>query len=133
MNENNPALIAGRNSWACVHAKDRESWLALMADDVVIEDPIGVSPLDPKGKGHRGLEAAARFWDRNIGPNTIVIEPHKSFTAGDEVAHLLTLTTTLPSGLAVRVHGIFTYRVNEAGKITNLRGFWEMSDIEMVQ
>lgn len=34
-----PALIASQSSWRCVQAHDREGWLALMADDVVIEDP----------------------------------------------------------------------------------------------
>lgn len=132
MNEKNPALIAARNSWSCVHGKRRDDWLALMADDVVIEDPIGKSPLDPAGKGHQGRTAAERFWDQNIGPNSIKIEALESYTAGEnEAAHLMSLTTTMKGGMAVRVRGIFTYRTNVEGKIANLRGFWEMADIEM--
>lgn len=42
-----PALIASQSSWRCVQAHDREGWLALMADDVVIEDPIGKSVTNP--------------------------------------------------------------------------------------
>ena len=132
MNERNPAYNASRRSWECVQGGDREGWLSLMADDVCIEDPIGKSPLDATGLGHRGAEAAAAFWDKNIGPNTIQIEPLRSFTGGKEVAHLMTLTTTLPAGMSVKVTGIFTYAVNDEGKIKALRGFWEMSDIEMV-
>jgi len=132
MNDANPALQAARKSWSCVHDKRRDDWIALMAPDVVIEDPIGKSPLDPAGKGHRGKDAAARFWDTNIGPNTIRIEPEQSWTAGDEVAHLMSLTTTMPGGTTVSVRGIFTYAVNADGLIRNLRGFWEMTDIQVV-
>lgn len=132
MNEKNPALLASRNSWRCVQNHLKDEWLDLMADNVVIEDPIGVSPLDPAGNGHQGKEAVSAFWDQNIGPNNIEIVADKSFTGGSEVAHLLTLTTTFPHGMKAEVHGVFTYAVNEAGKITNLRGFWEMSDIKML-
>jgi steroid Delta-isomerase len=132
MDEKHPAMVAARNSWRCVQNKLKDEWLALMADDVVIEDPIGKSALDPEGRGHRGKEAAGKFWDRNIGPNSLQIEPHESFTCGSEAAHVLTLTTKLPAGLAVRVHGIFTYRVDDAGRIVSLRGFWDMTDLKQV-
>lgn len=131
MNESNPALQASRRSWHCVQNHLKEEWLALMAEDVVIEDPIGVSPLDPSGKGHQGLEAAATFWDKNIAPNSIKIDVHESYTGGDEVAHLMTLTTTFPHGGSAEVKGIFTYALNDAGKITALRGYWEMSEIKL--
>ena len=97
MNEKHPALIAARSSWRCVHAKDREGWLALMADDVVIEDPIGVGPTNPTGAGIRGKAAVGAFWDANIAPSQIRIEAHESFVAGDESAHVLTLTTRFPN------------------------------------
>ena len=44
-----PALTASQNSWRCVQTHDKEGWLALMADDVVIEDPIpaGTEGIDP--------------------------------------------------------------------------------------
>ena len=132
MNRSNKALVASRSSWHCVHNKLREEWLELMADNVVIEDPIGVSPLDPVGKGHCGKEAVGRFWDKNIQPNTIQIEPKVSYTAGEEVAHLLTLTTTFAGGSQVQVEGVFTYAVNDEGKIEAIRGYWEMSDIQML-
>ena len=50
MDEKHPALGAARNSWRCVQAKDEDAWLALMADDVVFEDPIGVGPTNPTGE-----------------------------------------------------------------------------------
>ena len=38
-------------SMAAVEAKDKEAWLALFADDAVVEDPIGPSAFDPEGNG----------------------------------------------------------------------------------
>jgi steroid delta-isomerase len=119
-------MVAARGSWSAVQGKRKQEWLDLMADDVVIEDPIGVSPLDPEGRGQRGKRAVSEFWDRNIEPATIRIEPQHSFAAGDESAHLMTLTTTFPNRTRMIVTGIFTYRVNAAGKLTNLRGYWEL-------
>ena len=131
MNAKNPALLASHKSWNCVQHHRKDAWLALMAEDVCIEDPIGVSMLDKAGKGHRGKAAVAAFWDRNIAPNQIAVTCHRSWTGGDEVAHLLTLTTTFPNGGKAAVEAIFTYAVNEAGLITQLRGYWEMNDITM--
>ena len=37
--------------------KDKAKWLSLFAENAVVQDPIGVSPLDPSGEGHKGLEA----------------------------------------------------------------------------
>ncbi|MEM9176493.1 MAG: nuclear transport factor 2 family protein [Myxococcota bacterium] len=129
MTEDHPAMIAARGSWKAAQAGDKAAWLDLMADDVVVEDPIGVAPTNPTGKGVRGKEELAAFFDANIGPNTLSIEARDSRTAGMESAHHLTLTTKFPNGVTARVSGIFAYRVNEAGKLTNLRGFWEMADM----
>jgi steroid delta-isomerase len=123
-----PALAAARNSWSCIHRKAKQEWLDLMADDICIEDPIGASPLDPAGKGHAGKSAVSAFWDRNIAPATIRIEAHRSFAAGNESAHWMTLTTSLPGGTRMTVTGIFTYEVDEAGKLKSLRGYWSLAD-----
>ena len=127
--EDHPAFVAAKNSWRCVQAKDREGWLSLMAEDVTIEDPIGVAPTNPSGQGARGLEAVRAFWDRHIAPVTVRVEAHESFVAGSESAHVLTLRTTLPNGYQAKVRGVFTYRVDEAGKLRALRGYWTMADV----
>ncbi len=128
MDETHPALVAARASWQAVQAMDKQAWLALMAEDIRVEDPIGVGPTNPDGKGIVGKAALAEFFDRNMAPNRIEVETHESFAAGQESAHVLTLTTSFPNGVRMHVHGIFTYRVNEAGLLTNLRGYWSMDD-----
>ena len=131
MNANHPALVADRKQWRCVQAKDREGWLALMAPSIVIEDPIGVGPTNPNGKGIHGIEELKAFWEKNIAPTSIRIEPHESFAAGSESAHLMTLVTSFPNGVKIHVRGVFTYRVNDTGKLTSLRGYWTMADAKI--
>ena len=134
MSDEHPAMLAARNSWRCVQAHDKEGWLALMADDVCMEDPIGVAPTNPTGEGVKGKPAVEVFWDKNIGPSTIRIETHESYAAkAAEAAHVMTLNTTLSNGVETKVRGIFTYRVDDDGLITNLRGFWNMGIMEFKQ
>ncbi len=133
MDPNHPALVAARNSWRCVMSKDKEGWLGLMADDVRVEDPIGMSPTNPTGEGIQGKAALADFYEKNIAPSQITIEAEQSFAAGNESAHVLNLTTAFPNGVRMRVHGIFTYKINDEGRITNLRGFWSLEDAKIEQ
>lgn len=131
MHEDHPAMIAARNSWRCVQAKDKAGWLALMADDVCIEDPIGVAPTNPSGLGARGKAEVADFWEKNIAPSAIRIETHGSRSAGHESAHELTLHNAFPNGVRAAVRGYFVYVVNAQGLLTNLRGYWDMADMKI--
>ncbi|MDH6196114.1 steroid delta-isomerase [Mycobacterium frederiksbergense] len=123
-----PAQLASQSSWRCVQAGDKDGWLALMADDVVVEDPIGVAVTNPDGTGVRGKEAVAAFYDTNIGPNQLTVTCQESFPSSSpsEIAYILVLHTRFPNGFTATVRGVFTYKVNDAGLITNLRGYWNM-------
>ncbi len=131
MNDEHPALLASYNSWSCVHRKAKEEWLALFDERAIIEDPIGVSGLDPTGRGHHGKREISAFWDTNIGPNTVRVEMERSYAAGPEAAHLGKIRTTLPDGTTMVVEGIFTYKVNDDGKLLALRGFWDVDAIKV--
>jgi len=124
-----------RRSQAATGAKDREAWLGLFTSDAVVEDPIGPSPLDPEGNGHRGLSAIAAFYDNVIDQaESITFEIERSYLCGDEVADVGTIRTTLPGGRQVAVvHGVFTYRGNGRGKLTALRAYWEVAALELVE
>jgi steroid delta-isomerase len=130
-----PALTASQNSWRCVHAHDKEGWLALMDDDVVIEDPIGQSYTNPDGTGLRGKEAVAAFYDANIGPTELRVTCEETFPSSspDEIAHILVLRTKFENGMISTVRGVFTYRVNDAGLLTNLRGYWNMDAMQFAK
>jgi steroid delta-isomerase len=125
----------GIRSRAAVHAGDREAWLDLFAPDAVVQDPIGPSPFDPDGSGHRGREAIAAFYDTVIATSdAITFEITESYLCGDEVADVGIIRTTLAGGQhQAVVHGVYTYRSNGAGKLASLRAFWEFEALELIE
>ncbi len=120
-----PARLAGAASQAAVRARDKEAWLDLFAPDGIVEDPIGPSVFDPEGRGHRGREAIAAFWDRAIAQTeSIEFVFTDSFACGNEIAFTGLIRTRM-GGHVIDAEGVFTYRVDERGKIAALRAFWE--------
>ncbi|HEX3459453.1 MAG TPA: nuclear transport factor 2 family protein [Acidimicrobiales bacterium] len=120
----------GKASMAAVEVHDREAWLALFTEDSVVQDPIGPSVFDPEGKGHRGLEAIAAFYDNVIAANeSIKFTIHQSFLCGDEVANVGVIRITFAGGSAVEVDGVYTYRRSPEGKIAALRAYWEVDAV----
>jgi ketosteroid isomerase-like protein len=117
---------AGKRSRAAAVARDKEAWLALFADDAIVEDPIGPSHFDPDGKGHRGKEAIAAFFDKAIAPSELEFHFEDTFVCGNEEANVGHILITA-QGFRVRADGVFTYRVDEAGLITALRAYWELN------
>jgi ketosteroid isomerase-like protein len=120
------AHAAGRRSREAVRAKDKEAWLAVFADDAIVEDPIGPSAFDPEGKGHRGCDAISAFWDLTIA-NTDDIEFNfrDTYECGNEEANVGNIVITM-GGHQITADGVFTYKVNDEGKMVALRAFWEM-------
>ncbi len=118
---------------AAVEAGDREGWLALFTDDAVVEDPIGPSAFDPEGRGHRGREAIAAFYDTVIAPNeSLAFTINQSFLCGDEIANVGVIRITLAGGAAVEVDGVYTYRRSPDGRIASLRAYWEPDAVRSV-
>jgi steroid delta-isomerase len=130
--QQSPALAASQASWRCVQAGDREGWLALMADDVLVEDPIGESFTNPDGTGVRGKEALGAFFDRTIAISKATITCEETFPSSSptEIAHILVLHNTF-EGFSSTVRGVFTYRVNDDGLLTNLRGYWNQDAMKI--
>jgi len=130
--DEHPARRASLLSREYVQTKNRDGWLGLWTEDACIEDPIGKSYIDPEGNGHRGVEARAAFYDNFIAPATISIEIHQSYAAGLECANHITITILLDGGEGKKiqqlVHGVFTYHVNEEGKLWAMRGYWDTED-----
>ncbi|MCW2600195.1 MAG: ketosteroid isomerase [Frankiales bacterium] len=122
-----PARAMSQRSMDAVGARDKTAWLALWADNGWVEDPVGISFIDPTGLGHHGPEGRAAFWDANIGSTEAIrFDIHDSFATGDEVANVATIHITLPGGTTTRCEGVFVYRLDEEGKLLSLRAFWEM-------
>ena len=124
-NPNAPVHLAGKRSREAAMARDKEAWLALFADDAVVEDPIGPSHFDPDGKGHRGKEAIAKFFDMAIAPSQLEFNFAATHQCGNEEANVGNVVI-VASGYRVVAEGVFTYRVDDEGKIVALRAYWEL-------
>jgi steroid Delta-isomerase len=123
----------GQASMAAVEAHDRQAWLELFAEDAVVEDPVGPSMFDPDGKGHRGREAIAAFYDNVIAANeSIAFTIAQTFLCGDEVANVGVIRIAFAGGSAVEVDGVYTYRMSPEGEIASIRAFWEPDAIRPV-
>jgi ketosteroid isomerase-like protein len=124
------AQEAGFKSGEYAMAKNKEAWLDLYADDAVIQDPVGVSPLDPTGLGQRGKEAISQFWDMVIAPGEMDFQVQSTHPAGDECANVVKLTNKMPGGIEINVHMVAVYTANDEGKITSLKAYWEYAKVQ---
>ncbi|HEX7303516.1 nuclear transport factor 2 family protein [Lentzea sp.] len=121
-----PARVASWRSMDAVVRGAKEEWLALFAEDAVVEDPVGPSMFDASGLGHHGVAGISGFWDMAIGPvERFEFEIYDSFAAGSECANVGVIRAFLPGGASVSTEGVFVYRVGEDGLIRSVRAFWE--------
>lgn len=132
LDPSHPARRAAIASVAAVEAGDRDAWLALFAPDAVVADPVGPSPLDPDGEGHRGLAAIAAFYDTVIATAQVRFAIRESYAAGDECANVGTITSTFADGTAGIVDGVYVYRVDDRGRIVSIRAYWEFDNLRVV-
>lgn len=129
-NSVHPAQRASALSARYASEGKKAAWLELYAEDAILEDPVGISPLDPSGLGHRGREAMSRFWDLVMGPGKMRYAIRESYPCGDECANVWTLTNTLPGNVDVTVDLVSFYKVNAVGKLTAMRAYWSYADVE---
>ena len=124
--QEHPARAMSKRSMDAVSRHAKDEWIALFADDAVIEDPVGASPLDPTGEGHHGHAGIAAFWDATVATiERFEFEIHDSFASGDEVANVATITTHMAGGMTMRTEGVFVYRLGAHGLLQSLRAHWE--------
>ena len=124
-----PARDAAMKSIVAVQNKDREGWLGLWHPEGLIQDPVGVSPLDPVGDGHRGIAAITAFYDSVIASGDVRFHIRESFACGNECANVGTITTRSADGSVARCELVMLYRVDAQGKLLSLRAFWEFDDL----
>lgn len=123
-----PARDVAIRSINAVEQKDREAWLAVWDEDGVIEDPVGKSPLDPEGQGHRGIEKITAFYDEVIARSDLRFCIRQTFACGDECANVATITARADNGMVSRTELVIVYRLTKQGKLASLRAFWEFED-----
>jgi ketosteroid isomerase-like protein len=104
---------------------DGVAWLELFAEDALVQDPYGPSPMDPSGRGHQGKAAIKAFCADHIRPGAIGFQVRQSVACGNACALVGTITTKGPDGKVAWCEIINHYEVNDEGKIILLRSFWE--------
>ena len=120
-------LELAESSLALTKARDRDGWLALFEDDALLQDPVGPSPTDPSGQGHRGIEAIAKFHDSVISRmEGFTYNIERSYTGGDEVALVVNFQISGSWG-TTDMDLVNIYKRSEGGKLASLRSFWDGS------
>ena len=110
-------------------AKDKQNWLDLFAEDAIVQDPIGKSPLDPVGDGHKGKEAIEKFYDTVIANGNIEFNILESIPCADECANFAQIINVV-GDVKIETKMIVIYRVNSDNKIVSLRAFWDYEKME---
>ena len=110
-------------------AKDKQNWLDLFAEDAIVQDPIGKSPLDPVGDGHKGKEAIEKFYDTVIANGNIEFNILESIPCADECANFAQIVNVV-GDVKIETQMIVIYRVNSNDKIVSLRAFWDYQKME---
>ena len=123
----NAARRASQLSYDAVGRRAKAEWLALFAEDAVIEDPAGPSFFDTAGNGHRGQDGISTFWDTVIAPaKSIHFRVQDSFANGPFCANVATFSTEMQDGTLVDTDLVATYQLNDQGQIESMRAYWEM-------
>ena len=121
-----PAVIANIQSTSLAAKGDKAAWLALYAEDALLKDPVGISPLEPSGEGHKGKKAIASFWDRIIAPSNITIKVEKRIISGPRsCAVVQEISNNMGNGKTSTVDMIACYEVDDAGLITQMLAYWD--------
>jgi steroid delta-isomerase len=120
-----PARAASVQSMQLAEAGEGEKWLDLFADDAIVQDPYGPSPMNPDGKGHIGKEAIGKFCAAYIQPDSIRFEIRQTISSGGACVNVGTIYTRRPGPISAWNEIVNVYEVNEAGEITLLRSYWD--------
>lgn len=126
-----PARKAARLSRTYYAQRRREDWLNLWSEQGEIRDPFGVSFIDPEGTGFSTPEAREKWYDENSDIE-FYYAMVASFAAGNQVANYETLICVFEhEGVksSFKCEGIWTYSVDDEGKLLTMYGYWEADDM----
>jgi steroid Delta-isomerase len=101
---------------AAFAAGDAEAAVALFAEDATVEDPIGT----PIKRGHDEIRAFYQFSMSTGAKLELLGEPR---CAADYVAFPFAVKLHF-NGVDQAIEVIDTFRINEDGKITEMRAYW---------
>jgi steroid Delta-isomerase len=129
MDTDHPAARTALAAMRAVTDGERDAWLACYAEDAVLHDPVGGSPIDPHGTGIRGHAALGQFWDLFVAPNDVRFDVAAVHPGGAEAAVVATVTSVSPDQPTVSYDGVFVYRLDDDGRIATLHGYWDIQRV----
>ena len=114
--------VIGRYA-ASVSSADKEAILACFSDDATVIDPYPSPPCV-------GKEAIGAFWDGVMALGTpAAFLPEKTVVCADRAVFLFAITVVGADGGRFGFDGFDIITVNDAGLITELVAYWDLSQI----
>jgi len=115
---------------------DKDAWLALYAEDAVLEDPVG-TPESHKGRrpGRLGDELG-RFYEAFIAPSGIEMVARRDIVSDMYVFRAVDIhTTNLKTGLKMKVPANLLYEIVPRGDglaIRRMQAHWELNRMSRI-
>ena len=104
-------------------SNNAQKWADRFAENAVVEDPVGTTPIDNLAKI---LELGKAFMS---GFETVGLHEEFVHVVGNEAAARWTGKGITKEGKQVRFEGINVFEFNNDGQIVNLKGYWNPDEI----
>ncbi len=105
-------------------AMNPQGWLDTLADDAVIYDPVGKPPLNPQKDSEKLFTILTTFYSK------FEIVKESLFMVNNEAAVKWKMTVISKNGKQAKAEGITTFKLNEAGKITEVKAYWDENKLK---
>lgn len=115
--------VAVAEYFKALRAMDVEAWVGAFAPNAVIHDPVGSAPLEGHAALRQFLTGVLSLFE-NVG-----LQEQQVFIAGNEAAVKWTGYGRGKNGRDVRFEGIDVIVVDEQGKISGVRAYWDAGSL----
>ena len=105
-------------------AMNPQGWLNTLADDAVIYDPVGKPPLNPEKDSEKLFTILTNFYSK------FQIQQESFFIVNNEAAVKWKMTVVSKNGKEANAEGITTFKLNEAGKISEVKAYWDENKLK---
>ena len=115
---------------------DKEGWLALYADDAILEDPVG-TPASHKGRRQGRLgDELGRFYEAFIAASAIEMVVRQDIVSDMHVFRAVDIyTTSLKTGLKMKIPANLLYEIvsRDGGlAIKRMQAHWELNRMSRI-
>ncbi|GBF83326.1 ketosteroid isomerase [Aphanothece sacrum FPU3] len=112
------------NYYNSLAAMNPDGWLATLADNAVIYDPVGKPPLNPEKDSIKLFTILTTFYAK------FEIVKESLFVVNNEAAVKWKMTVISKNGREATAEGITTFELNEADKITQVKAYWDENKLK---